>query len=320
METLLTLGAEPSVDVVIPVYNGAPYIERALRSVLAQDLPPSQIIVIDDGSTDDTAGIVQAVQSSVPIRYTYQPNRGLSSARNAGIRLSKSSYVAFLDADDEWYPHKLSSQLALFRDSVLENLGAVYCRYDVIDEESRLRTDQFIVEPGPANRGYLFDKIIGANRITGSGSGILVRRACFERVGSFDESLTASEDWDMWLRLAEHYQFDFVPEKLVKIRVHSQNMQRDSIRMYHNSLIFYNKWSASAFRFGHHDEWSNAIVCKIAQDLPGLGSFHLTRRLLDREAKGRLFHDARGSLVLFLLFNAPKILIIIAKRLLGQEG
>lgn len=309
-----------SVDVVIPVYNGAPFIEKALRSVLEQDLPPARIIVVDDGSTDATASIVKGVRGEVPISYLYQENGGLSSARNAGIRVCRSRYVAFLDADDEWYPDKLSRQVALFEAGRFPELGAVYCRYDIIDESSTVRHDCHVVEPDPENRGDIFERILAANKVTGSGSGILVLREALEQVGFFDEKLSACEDWDMWLRLAERYQFDFVPEKLVKIRRHGENMQKDDSRMFVNSLIFYNKWSAAAFRAGHHAAWSNAIVCRIAQELPRCASLRLTLGVLEPEVRRRLFHAAGGSLPLFLLLKAPTVLIIVLKRLLGWEG
>lgn len=307
------------IDVVIPVYNGARFIEKALRSVLNQDLLPAQIIVVDDGSTDETASIVHGVRGEVPVRYLYKENGGLSSARNAGVRACTASYVAFLDADDEWYPDKLSEQFALFLESPFRNLAAVYCRYDLIDENSLPDERGHIVEPDPFNRGLIFDRLLAGNMITGSGSGILVKSEVLRKVGDFDESLSACEDWDLWLRLAREHEFDYVPRKLVRIRRHDSNMQRDAHRMFLNTLLFYNKWADDAFRFGHHAAWSNAIVCRIAQELPGLASFNLTLEALKPAARKRLFHATGGSLPLFLLLKAPTVLIIVLKRMLGLK-
>lgn len=306
-----------SVDVVIPVFNGALYIGQALHSVLAQDLLPAQIIVVDDGSTDATAQIVQRFSDApVPVRYHYQPNRGLSAARNAGIRLCTGEYVAFLDADDEWYPHKLASQMELFSRGEWDNLGAVYCRYDAIDAEGCISTRHFIVEPDPLNRGYIFERLLDANLITGSGSGILMRRACFDSVGGFDEEFRACEDWDMWLRLAQAYQFDYVDQKLVRIRMHSQNMQKNSRLIYASLLMFYNKWAAAAFRCGRHTAWRKAIVGNIVRDLPDLDCYRRAEQFLSKEARGYLFHGASGSILPFLLLKIPSIVIIMAKRIL----
>lgn len=308
-----------SVDVVIPVYNGALFIEKALRSVLEQDHPPARIIVVDDGSTDATAEIVRSVRGMVPIRYFHKENGGLSSARNAGIRLCQSRFVAFLDADDEWYPDKLSRQLALFRESSFPHLAAVYCRYDIIDEASALVDDAHIVEPDPENRGDIFRRILAANLVTGSGSGILVLREALETVGLFDEKLSACEDWDMWLRLAKRYQFDYVPGKLVKIRRHGLNMQKDDTRMFVNTLTFYNKWAVDAFDAGHLESWSNVIVYRFARELPRLDSLRLVSRLLEPGTRRLLFRPAGGSLPLYLMLRAPAVLIIVLKRMLGLK-
>jgi len=303
-------------DLVIPVYNGAAYLERALRSVAAQDELPASIIVIDDGSTDASAEIVKNFASPVPLRYHYKENGGLSSARNAGIALCTSNFIAFLDADDEWLPHKLSRQMALFRSSERENLGAVYCRYQLIDEQGKA-CDETPVEPDPANRGYIFERLLDANRITGSGSGIVVKRECFQRAGSFDERLRACEDWDMWLRIAELYEFDFVPEILVRIRRHGDNMQVQSDFMFANMLTFYDKWSEAALRHGRQADWGNSVTWRIARDLPDARSLRMARRMLSPQTRRRLFPG--GSLLLSMLANGRSILILFAQRLLGRE-
>lgn len=309
-----------SVDVIIPVYNGERYIRQALASVLSQDHAPNRIIVVDDGSTDATAELVQGYASPIPIQHLYQANRGPNAARNTGIAKSTSEYLAFLDADDEWFPEKLSRQLRVFQAGELKDLAAVYSHYAIIDESGAVCEDAYLVPLDPANRGRIFDRLLPGNLITGSASGILIRRECLDRVGEFDESLRGCEDWDMWLRLAQRYQFDYVAEKLVKIRSHDGNAQLDSNLMFKNTLLFYNKWSSSARKFGHHGAWSNTVVCRIAEDLPDLESLRQAGQLLTRAAKRDLFGCAVGSLWLFLLFNAPKILIITAKRVLRWEG
>lgn len=305
------------VDVVIPVYNGAPFIEKALRSVLDQELLPERIIVVDDGSTDDTAVIVRGVRGEVPICYLHKENGGLSSARNAGVRACTARYVAFLDADDEWCPNKLTEQLALFEGSGFPDLAAVYCRYDVIDENSNPVRECHIVEPDPGNRGAIFERLLAGNVITGSGSGILVKREALLAVGDFDETLSACEDWDMWLRLARQYRFDYVAEKLVSIRRHGANLQKDKVLMFENALAFYNKWSEAACRYGQHSAWGDTIAWRIACDLPDPGTFLVARRVLNKETKRRLFPC--GSIVLGMLRNARSILILFAQRLLGRS-
>ena len=128
------MGAMPTgladVDVIIPLYNNARFVGEALRSVLAQTLPPQSVIVVDDGSTDDGAQVVQRfiADTNAPTRisYVHQPNAGPNAARNMGVARSTATFLAFLDADDLWHPTKLEKQMAVFGDAPV-TLGLVYC-------------------------------------------------------------------------------------------------------------------------------------------------------------------------------------------------
>lgn len=231
-----------TVDAVIPVYNGAQYIKQALDSVVTQTHAPTTIYVIDDGSTDGTAEIVKHYSSLIPIQYIHQENKGLSAARNTGIQLCTSTYVALLDADDVWLPNKLAAQLQVFQSSELKNLGLVYCQYSIIDGQGQDTSSFYIFHIDQTIRGQVFDNIVPANKIASSGSGVLIKRACFNQIGLFNESLTALEDWDMWLRIAQQYDLDFTTETLVKIRRHGQNMQGDTVHMFTNRLKFFDLW------------------------------------------------------------------------------
>lgn len=230
------------IDVVIPVYNGAAYLRQALDSVTAQTCPPRSIIVIDDGSTDQTPHICQEYRGAVPLIYHRQENRGLSAARNAGWKKSDAPYIAFLDSDDVWEPGKLAAQVVLWQSSPLADLVLVYCGYSLIDTTGKTIHPAHLPIVQPKLRGRVFQDLLPKNTISGSGSGVIIRREALERVGGFDESLRALEDWDMWLRLAEIGSFDFVPEDLVAIRTHQAGMQHDSERMMNATLNFLNLW------------------------------------------------------------------------------
>lgn len=296
---------EDSVDVVIPVYNGERFVGHAIRSVMEQTHAPHKIIVVNDGSTDGTEGVIMRLQqeSAVPIDYIKQENGGLSSARNAGIRVARSQYIAFLDADDEWCSEKLFEQLAVFRTSSFEKLGVVYCRYRIIDERGEY-IKHHIALPRSDMRGHVFSKLLKGNAVISSGSGVLVRRECFESAGLFDEQLRAAEDWDMWLRIAEQYQFDFVPDKdLVKIRMHGSNMQKNAAHMFRNELIFYDKWSIQTRQSGKSFVvpvvWGNSIAYKLVRSLPdGREFFLLIRQHLTKRARSRIFRYTLGSVKL----------------------
>lgn len=234
-----------TIDVVIPAYNAGAFITQTLQSVLLQDAPIHSVIVVNDGSSDDTQSQVRAFQEQHPqlkIVLIDQMNAGLSAARNAGIRHSQANYIALLDADDLWHPTKLSSQIALFDKSQNPQLGVVYCAYELINTAGNLLPSKEQALIAPKLRGHVYKSLLRGNFISGSGSSVLIARAVFDQVGLFDEQLRACEDWDMWLRIAQYYSFDYVDQTLVSIRVHPNNMQKDLGRMVTAELMVLNKF------------------------------------------------------------------------------
>lgn len=299
-----------SIDVVIPVYNGERYIIDAIASVDRQTYRPERIIVVDDGSTDNTEGLVSAYRGSTPIDYIKKPNGGLSSARNAGIQRCTADLVALLDADDEWIEDKLEKQVEVFLRSEFDNLAIVYCKYLIIDENGELSTEHHVTELDPTLRGQIFEKLLGGNLVTSSASGVLVRRDCFNQAGLFDETLKAAEDWDMWLRIAQSYEFDYVGQILVKIRRHSQNMQKDYTHMFRNELLFFQKWAARIPKeLVQSQGWAGAIVDPIFRRLPEIELLGIARNLLNKRTKKILFHQSLGSIQLYLILRLVKTMI-----------
>ena len=231
------------IDVVIPAFNAKAYLTETLQSVAQQGDVLAQIIVVNDGSTDHTAACVHQFAAAHPqmnIVLVEQANLGLSAARNTGIRKSTAPYIAFLDADDLWQAHKLDTQLQLFLSSIDPKLGVVYTGYSLISESSApLSANTRLV--APKVRGDVYQALLRGNFISGSGSSVLIKREVLDAVGGFDEKLHASEDWDMWLRIARQFHFDFVDKPLVAIRVHAKNMQKDRLRMLSAELMMLNK-------------------------------------------------------------------------------
>lgn len=231
------------IDVVIPAFNAKAYLTETLQSVAQQGDVLAQIIVVNDGSTDHTAACVHQFAAAHPqmnIVLVEQANLGLSAARNTGIRKSTAPYIAFLDADDLWQAHKLDTQLQLFLSSIDPKLGVVYTGYSLISESSApLSANTGLV--APKVRGDVYQALLRGNFISGSGSSVLIKREVLDAVGGFDEKLHASEDWDMWLRIARQFHFDFVDKPLVAIRVHAKNMQKDRLRMLSAELMLLNK-------------------------------------------------------------------------------
>lgn len=242
--------SDPRIDVVIPVYNCARYLEEAVLSAVCQTLAPARILICDDGSTDETPEIARRLSETFPaVEHLRLQHRGVAAARNAGLRVATGDYIAFLDADDVWMPSKLSAQMDVFAHADTR-VGVVHCGYRLIDHEGGPIEDGYVAEP--SKRGNIFrDVLFEDYAVAGSASAIVVRRAVFKQVGLFDERLFHGEDADMWLRLAYVSHFDYVPEPLVALRIHRDSAQRANARakaidFFMQQLIFYEKWQEVA--------------------------------------------------------------------------
>lgn len=210
----------PAVSVVIPAYNAAWCVRKAIDSVLAQEFRDFEVLVVDDGSTDDTAAILAPYGDA--LRVVRQRNGGLSSARNAGIRESSAEFVAFLDADDWWLPGKLAKQVGLLRAE--PTIGFVSTAARVEDPEGRLVN----VWSCTTCTGPFLPRLFGANGdVAGSGSAVVVRRRLFDEVGGFDESLRSLEDVDMWMRLSSIAGYACIEEHLAVILKRPGSMSRN---------------------------------------------------------------------------------------------
>jgi glycosyltransferase involved in cell wall biosynthesis len=219
----------PAISVVIPAFNAAWCVHKAIDSVLAQEFRDFELLVIDDGSTDNTDVVLARYGDAIQV--VRQPNGGLSNARNAGIRESRGELVAFLDADDWWLPGKLARQVALMR--AQPTVGFVSVAARVVDMEGRLLN----MWSCTACTGPLLPHLFGANGdVAGSGSAVMVRRELFNRVGGFDESLRSLEDVDMWMRLAAVAGYACIDEPLVVILKRPGSMSRNLAVMKDASL------------------------------------------------------------------------------------
>jgi len=223
-----------SVSVIIPTYNHAAFLSEALESVFAQTSHPLEIIVVDDGSTDETAEVLRAYEGR--IRVLSQSNRGVAAARNAGAPLASGDLLAFLDADDAWLPAKLERQVARFDGE--PEIGLVHCGVAEVDGRDRqLKARLDGMEGWVSTEMLLFRRGV----ILGGGSAAVVRRAAFLDVGGFDDALSTSADWDLYYRIARRYPVGFVPEVLVRYRIHGGNMHKNLDVMRRDMLAAYSK-------------------------------------------------------------------------------
>ncbi|MEG4109372.1 glycosyltransferase family 2 protein [Microcoleus sp. S13_C5] len=208
----------PLVSVIIPAYNAESFIEETLKSVLAQTYPAIEVLVVDDGSQDRTAEIVEKISKKYShVQLVKQQNAGVAAARNLGIQKSRGEYIAPIDADDIWYPENIEKQVQCMLEGG-EEVGVVYSWTVDLDEKGWLTGGfrSYRIE------GDVYGTLIGHNFI-GNASASLIRRSCLEKVGVYDKTLKernaqGCEDWDLYLRIAEIYQFRAVPEFLIGYR------------------------------------------------------------------------------------------------------
>lgn len=194
-----------NVSVVIPCFNRKKTLSRSIDSVVNQTYKPSEIIIVDDGSTDGTRDFI--LNSYPNIKYFFQPKKGVSSARNKGIRESSSDWVAFLDSDDEWLPQKLEkqiNQLGKHSEIFISHTNEIWIRNGV-------RVNQ--MKKHQKYGGYIFDKCLDICRI--SPSSVLIHKRVLKDVGVFDETLQVCEDYDLWLRITSKYSVLFERELLI---------------------------------------------------------------------------------------------------------
>jgi len=215
----------PLISVVIPTYNRASHLPGTINSVLAQTFHDYEIIIVDDGSTDDTEQVVASLNAKNISYLRHKENLGVSAARNTGIKASKGKYIAFLDSDDLWLPGKLEQQLAIFLKSP-PGLGLVYANVDFHHVPTGLITQYKL----PFIRGCGHAMLLDVNCIVGGGSSTMIRSECIEKVGYFDEKMLSSEDWDLWLRISEHFLIDYCEDVLVVCKTHSDNISADMAR------------------------------------------------------------------------------------------
>lgn len=216
------------VSIVISNYNCGRFIAEAVDSALGQSHRPIEVIVVDDGSTDDSRQVLQPYADRV--RIVTQANQGVSGARNEGIRQSRGELVAFLDADDVWHPDKLAKQVPLFANP---SVGLVYCSIEYVDEQGRsLGTNTKGLRGGVLRDIALLRETV----VLAGGSTAVVRKSSFGPAGLFDRELSTAADWDMWRRIACHDEVDVVREPLMKYRLRSGSMHRNARVFEHDML------------------------------------------------------------------------------------
>lgn len=230
---------QPKVSIIMPTYNRANLISRAIKSSLRQTFENFELIVVDDASTDNTSEVIKSFEDKRIKYIKFAVNTGKSGnlARNEGIKRSSGEFIAFLDDDDEWMPKKLEYQLSAF-ESGPENLGVVTCDALWLND-----VNGTISAPGLCRelRGNMFDELIrhgGIYMVT-----MMVKKVCLDDVGLFDEKIPALGDFELAIRLSKKYNFDFIKHPLVMIHSHGNTHTTKNVgRMLESHQYILNKY------------------------------------------------------------------------------
>ncbi len=209
-----------STTVIIPTFNRAAFLPRAISSVLAQKGVEFELIIVDDGSTDNTPALLESFVAQQKIRPFWQANQGPSSARNLGIQEAKGEWIAFLDSDDEWMPGKLKAQLEFFR----KNPDHLLCQTEEIWIRNGKRVNP--MKKHQKYGGWIFEKCLPLCVV--SPSAVMMHRKLFDEIGLFDESLPACEDYDLWLRIAARHPIGLIEKPyILKYGGHADQRSRE---------------------------------------------------------------------------------------------
>jgi glycosyltransferase involved in cell wall biosynthesis len=236
----------PKVSIIIPTYNRSHLLKRAITSVLNQQYSDFELIIVNDGSKDDSRKKVEEFRDK-RILYIEQEHMGAAAAENKGIKASRGSYLAFIDDDDEWMPEKLQIQMKVFVGEPTKT-GVLYCGANHIDLESgalKYHPD-IAMESGSGDVHKLF---FSRNNFVSLVTAI-VRKECFDKVGGFDESLPSGNDRDLWIRISQYYFFKYLPLSLVKIHQTPKSVSRTESNIIETHKILLERYRKEYLQYG----------------------------------------------------------------------
>lgn len=280
------------ISVVTPTYNRPELLINSVNSVLSQTYSDFELIVIDDCSSDNTPGVLKGFRDERLKVIRNSSNKGIAAVRNIGVTSSQGKYIAFLDDDDEWLPDKLEKQIRIMENSP-ESLGCVYSGCLTTGPDG----SEIVSTSIPRYRNKVLNELLLENFITTSTT--LVKKSSIEKAGLFDEDIPYGEDYDMWIRIAEDFEFDFAPEPLTKYRIHPNSITRnyakvingiEKILSKHRSLFARNKKA-----YCNHLLFLGVIYCYSGKTGEGIKTFMQAIRAYPFDA--RLYYNLALSLL-----------------------
>lgn len=295
------MNPQPLVSVVIPAYNGADYIGETIASILAQDWRPLEVLVVDDGSTDRTAEIARSFGE--PVRCLRQENAGTAAARNRAVAESRGEFIALLDQDDLWMPHKLARQIPRFAED--PRIGLVFAGIEFFDTHTGRITSTYFPGHELGLRDLLAHVVLPVQTI-------VFRRSALEKIGPFDTTLGGTDDWDIGIRMAAEFRMVGVNETLGRVRLHETQQGRNTDRMFHNAMRVLDKHAgirpgdrecAAAIRRGRRELREHQYGC-------------IKGRAFEAWNAGRYFAAVAQSVRAFLQYP-PALKRVVARNLFG---
>lgn len=230
----MTTKTLPNVSVIIPTYNRANLIKRSIDSILDQTYTDFEIIIVDDGSTDNTNEIIEQYTDE-RIRYIrHKINKGAPGAMNTGIKNSKGDFLSFQGSDDKWLPEKLQKEMLIFKESS-SDVGVVYSGiWSIEKNERKYKPDSNIQK----KEGRIHNELLKGNFVNGLSS---IKKECFEKCGLFDENLFGLEDWELYIRISKNYEFRIVDEPLMIAYNAEGNISSNYLKLFNAKKIIIEK-------------------------------------------------------------------------------
>lgn len=204
------------VSVILPTYNGASrgYLKTAIESVLLQSEQDIELIIVNDGSTDETGQVCMKYSADPRVKYMHQHNKGLAAARNLGIRSARGEYICLIDDDDIWKKDKIKRQIEVFEGSQDQGLGMVYCAVELIDGKGKILGVRY------KDAGVdTCHRLLLEGNIVSSPSSVMIKKDVLEKTGIFNEDMKSAEDLELWLRISRRYAIRSMPEDLAQYRL-----------------------------------------------------------------------------------------------------
>lgn len=251
----------PKVSVIIPTYNRAKFLKRAINSVLNQTFKDFELIIVDDGSTDDTSEVIYNFGDSRIKYIRYEKNKGAAVVRNTGIKNAKGDFIAFQDSDDEWLSQKLKKQMEIFENLPLD-IGIVYTDKLLIKDQEKIYGVSPHIMPSD---GIIYNQALNYGVMNIGIGTALIRKECFDRVGMFDEALPRFIDLEFFIRLSKHYRFYHINEPFINYYQTPFNITSNLKKLIEARKIILNKYltdiKKNKFIWFHHLYMIGALLC-----------------------------------------------------------